>query len=212
MRGFSAVRVAHRVGGKAKPGPELELGRALTWYLDLDKEADRDALMAYAADKMPDDLWTSPDCTAFTTVQRINHARNGGKRPAREKASLRTLAYCRDLHRERLGQGGRCHHEQSAQSHAPFDSTEWPWAISTPPVTTKVAGCAVGLKEHGGDKLLAKEWRIESSSFPLLAALEPYKCPGGHEHGLSLGGGKLWRTAKYPPFFAQLIAAVLLME
>ena len=93
-----------------------------------------------------------------------------------------------------------------------FDSTEWPWAISTPPVTTKVAGCAVGLKEHGGDKLLAKEWRIESSSFPLLAALEPYKCPGGHEHGLSLGGGKKWRTAKYPPFFAQLIAAVLLME
>ena len=89
---------------------------------------------------------------------------------------------------------------------------EWPWATSTPPITTKVAGCAVGLKEHGGDRLLAKEWRIESSSFPLLAALEPYKCPGGHEHDLSLGGGKLWRTAKYPPFFAQLIAAVLLME
>ena len=88
----------------------------------------------------------------------------------------------------------------------------WPWAISIPPVTTKVAGCAVGLKEHKADKLLAKEWRIESSSFPLLAALEPYKCPGGHEHGESIGSGKLWRTAKYPPLFAQLVTPPLLTE
>ena len=68
------------------------------------------------------------------------------------------------------------------------------------------------MKEHGGDKLLAKEWRIESSYFKLLAALEPYKCPGGHEHGASLRSNSLWRTAKYPPFFASLVAAALVPE
>ena len=59
------------------------MGRALTWYLDLDKEADKDALLAYAADKMPDDLWTSPDCKAFTTVQRINHEMESDRRVRR---------------------------------------------------------------------------------------------------------------------------------
>ena len=111
-----------------------------------------------------------------------------------------------------MERGGGCHHEQSANSNAPFDSDMWPWAISTPPLSVKVAGCAVGLKEHGGEKLLAKEWRIESTSFPLLTALQPYKCAGGHEHGKSLGSNRLWRTAVYPPFFAQLCATALLAE
>ena len=114
------------------------------------------------------------------------------------------LAFCRDLHLAQLERGDRSHHEQSAQSKAPFDSEMWPWAISIPPVTTKVAGCAVGLKEHKGDKLLAKEWRIESTSFKLLAALESYKCLGRHEHGQSIGSGKSWRTAKHPLFFERV--------
>ena len=211
-RGFAAVRVAHRCNGKPpKPGPEPVLGRAQTWYLDLGKDDDKDALMAYAAETQPEDLWTSPDCTAFTGVQRINKGRTGA-RPKGEEASMQMLSYCRDLHTAQQERGGRSHHEQSASSHAPFDSDEWPWAISKPPVSVKVAGCAVGLTDHKGEKLLAKEWRIESSSFPLLASLEPYKCPGGHEHGESLGSGRLWRTAKYTPFLAQLVATVLLME
>ena len=103
---------------------------------------------------------------------------------------MQMLSYCRDLHTAQQERGGRSHHEQSASSHAPFDSDEWPWAISKPPVSVKVAGCAVDLTDHKGEKLLAKEWRIESSSFPLLASLEPYKCPGGHEHGESHGSGR----------------------
>ena len=213
-RGLAAVRVAHRRdGGEPKPGPEPVLGAAQTWYLDLEKKKDKDMLLAYAAEKKPDDLWSSPDCTPFTTVQRINKGRHGKRwRPAGEKAGLQMLSYCRKLHAEQQERGGRCHHEQSAQSHAPFDSEMWPWAISNPPVTAKVAGCAVGLKEYGGGKLLAKEWRVESSSFKLLESLEPYKCPGGHEHGESLGSNRLWRTACYPAFFASLVAAALVAE
>ena len=211
-RGYAAVRVARRrKGGYAKPGPEPVLGRAQTWYLDLDEGADRDALMVYAAKHSPADIWTSPDCTSFTSVQRINRARCGG-RPRGEKASLDLLAYIRELHAAQLERGGRCHHEQSASSRAPFDSNEWPWAISTPPVTVKVAGCAVGLKDRKGEKLLGKEWRVESTSWRLLVTLEPYKCPGGHVHGSSLGSNRLWRTAIYTAFFAQLIATALLAE
>ena len=144
-------------------------------------------------------------------MPRANRARRGG-RPSGEKASLEMLAYCRTLHAAQLARGGRSHHEQSATSHAPYDSETWPWAISTPPVTVKVAGCAVGLKEHKGDKLLSKEWRIESTSWRLLATLESYRCPGGHEHGSSLGSNRLWRTTIYTPFFAQLVATALLAE
>ena len=212
QRGYAAVRIAHRrKGSKAKPGPEPMLRRAQTWYLDLDQEGDRDALTTYAAEYSPADLWTSPDCTSFTSVQRINSARCG-RRPRGEKASLELLAYIRDLHTAQLERGGRCHHEQSASSRAPFDSNEWPWGISSPPVTVKVAGCAVGLKDRKGEKLLTKEWRVESTSWRLLVALEPYKCPGGHVHGSSLGSNRLWRTAIYTAFFAQLIATALLAE
>ena len=207
MRGYAAVRVAHRRDRSPKPGPEPVLGRALTWYLDLDNEEDKKLLFNYAAERKPEDLWTSPDCRPFTSVHQINQSRLGRRwRPAGEKESLEMLAYCRELHQAQVERVGRCHHEQSAMSHAPFDSGVWPWAISTPPVSVKVAGCSVGLKYK--EKLLAKEWRIESTSFPLLAALEPYKCAGGHEHGRSLG--RLWATAKYPPFFAHIVAEVLL--
>ena len=77
---------------------------------------------------------------------------------------------------------------------------------------TKVAACAVGMKEYRGERLLAKEWRVESTCWALLAAMEPYKCAGGHEHGQCLGSNKLWRTAAYPPFFAKLVATALLAE
>ena len=125
---------------------------------------------------------------------------------------MKLLAYNRKLHAAQLERGGRCHHVKNASSRAPFDSNEWPWGISTPPVTVKVAGCAVGLKDRKGEKLLAKEWRVESSSWRLLAVLEPYRCPGGHVHGQSMGSNKLWRTANYTAFFAQLIATALLTE
>ena len=121
-RGFAAVRVAHRTGGKPpKPGPEPVIGRALTWYLDLDKADDKEMLMKYAAEKKPDDVWTSPDCTAFTSMQRVNKARLGRRwRPAGEKEGLQMLSFTRDLHFAQLERGGRFHHEQSAQSKAPF--------------------------------------------------------------------------------------------
>ena len=63
-----------------------------------------------------------------------------------------------------------------------------------------VAGCSVGMMDKEGEKPLAKQWRIESTSAELLVALAPYKCSGGHEHGEALGSGRLWRTASYTPF------------
>ncbi len=70
----------------------------------------------------------------------------------------------------------------------------------------------MGLKEHGGTKLLAKEWMIQSSSEELLAQLKPYVCPGNHEHGESLGANKLWRTAIYTPLLVTAIAEALLTK
>ena len=69
---------------------------------------------------------------------------------------------------------------------------------------------SVGLVDKNGLPL-AKEWRIETTSDELRAALRPYRCSGGHEHGESLGSG-LWRTAIYPTFLATLIAEVLLAK
>ncbi len=58
---------------------------------------------------------TSPDCTCFTYLQRINKARHHDDwRPAGEKVALDTLKWCRRLHRQQLARGGRSHHEQSA--------------------------------------------------------------------------------------------------
>ncbi len=71
----------------------------------------------------------------------------------------------------------------------------------------------MGLKEHRGTgKLLAKEWRIQSSSDELLAQLKPYVCPGNHEHGESIGANQLWRTAIYTPLLVTAIAEALLTK
>ena len=90
-----------------------------------------------------------------------------------------------------------------------------------------VAGCSVGMMDKEGEKPLAKQWRIESTSAELLVALAPYKCSGGHEHGEALGSGRLWRTdiaaatksmdgnlvttkRRHVWFFAALVAEALL--
>lgn len=211
-RGLAAVRIAHRrAGAMAKEGPAPIPGRALTWYLDLDQQNDKNLLEEYAREHSPDDLWTSPACTALCSVQHINKGkRHQGWRPKGEAATLRGLAFCRKLHREQQARGGRSHHEQSASSREPFDGEHWPWAISKDweHTSTKVAACSVGLYDRTGQKLLAKEWRIETSSERLRIALGPYKCSGGHEHGQALGD--LGRTSTYTPFFAVAVAEAIL--
>ena len=96
---------------------------------------------------------------------------------------------------------------------APFDGAEWPWGISKDfdINSCNVAGCSVGLRNKEGD-LLAKAWRVESTSLALLTALGPCKCSGSHVHGNCLGSHRLWRTACYTPFLATLVAEAVLAE
>ena len=176
-------------------------------YLDLHEPEDRKLLSKYAAGKTPRDLWTSPECRPFASLQNMNIARqrNSGRRgwrPAGENDALDLLGYLKRLHKAQRKRGGRSFHEQSAASRAPCDGGEWPWAISADyeKHTVSVAGCSVGMMDKEGEKPLAKQWRIESTSAELLVALAPYKCSGGHEHGEALGSGRLWRTASYTPF------------
>ncbi len=149
----------------------------------MDEPGDRKLLSTYAAEKKPRDIWTSPACTAFTPVQNINKAkfRRAGRRttrPAGEKTALDLLSYLRGLYKAQQKRGGRSHHEQSATSRGPCGGDEWPWGISSnyEEHSTSVAGCAVGLLDKEGEKLLAKHWRIESNCGELLAAMAPYKC------------------------------------
>ena len=96
----------------------------LARHLDLSVPKDRALLENFARTYKPRDLWTSPDCTCFTYLQRINKARRHGEwRPAGEKLAIDTLNWCRRLHRQQQARGGRCHHEQSANSRAPFDGS-----------------------------------------------------------------------------------------
>jgi hypothetical protein len=181
--------------------------------MDLDQEEDKKLLVKYVMEKKPKDLWTAPECTSFTSMQRINVAQHHPLwRPPREAAALQMLDYCRKLHRVNQAQGGRSHHEQSGQSRAPFDGDTWPWAVSKDygERCVKVAGCSVGLYDREGENLLAKEWQIETTSERLRAALRPCLCAGGHEHGKTLGGRRLWATAKYTPYLATLVAEALL--
>ena len=68
---------------------------------------------------------------------------------------------------------------------------------------------SVGMFGKDGCSLVAKEWRIETTSQELIRALSPYRCSGGHHHAYSLGTF-LGYTACYTPFMGKLIAYVLL--
>ena len=79
-------------------------------------------------------------------MQNVNKAKYGPHwRPEGEDAALDLLRYLRTLHKGNIERGSRSHHEQSAQSHAPFDGIDWPWAISGnyAEESVKVAGCSV---------------------------------------------------------------------
>ena len=99
--GQAAVRIVFlQRSGSAQAGPVPVPGRAMDWPLNLHRVRDRRHLRAYAAQHKPQHLWTSPDCSAFTPVQRINHARLGEHwRPLGEKKALDIIGYCRLLHR-----------------------------------------------------------------------------------------------------------------
>ena len=217
VRGFSSVRVGElEICALAKPGPIPAAGRALTWYLDLSRPDDRKLLSAYATVWRPRDLWTASSCTAFSRIQFLKRAQHHEAwRPPSEVASVTVSMFCRHQHCEQKTRAGRSHHEQSARSPAPFDDPRqtWPWAISDPPKSQVVSGCQVGLRERwGSGLLLAKEWRVESTSEELLIVLAPYTCQGGHEHGNCLGKRRLQLTGRYTPMFAQLVLQALRPE
>ena len=143
----------------------------------------------------PHDAWTSPPCTAWTAVQNINMSRYG-IRPKGEAEAFDLLDFLKRLHKVQRRLGGHSHHEQSNRSRGPFDSGHWPSVINDVK-SVAVSGCAVGLKNKQG-QLLAKAWRIESTSNRVLRILEPFKCSRGHTHGLLMGNGKeLAKTASY---------------
>ncbi len=116
------------------------------------------------------------------TMATKRKAGNRRWRPVGEQLALDLSRYLKKPHGAQQKRGGRSSHEQSASSRAPCDGGEWPWAISSGYAenSTCVAGCAVGLLNREG-ALLAKQWRVESTSARLLAALAPYKCSGGPE-------------------------------
>ncbi len=211
VQGSAAVRIVFRdEDTELADGPEPVPGRALDWPLDLDQRADKMKLRAYADKWKPKDLWTSPDCTTRTSLQNINKHRYQDGRPPGEEAAKKLLGFCRALHKDQRARGGRSHHEQSATSHEPFDGPGRPWAISKRYKSVKVSGCAVGLREPGGQqRLLSKEWQIESTSASLLRALEPLKCPGGHAHGQALGQAAR-HSASYPRAFVCIVYQALL--
>ena len=132
-RGLAAVRVAYRDDTtQLRSGPVPVAGRALTWFLNLDKREDKRFLKEYAEEYKPNDLWTSPSCRVFCSVQRINRRQFSIRkewRPRGEKQAFKMLYFCRALHRDQQFRGGRSHHEQSASSRMPFDGEEWPYAV-----------------------------------------------------------------------------------
>ena len=151
--------------------------------------------MRFIRAKKTNDVWSSPPCTTWTSVQLINLARHG-RRPKGEALAFDLLSFLKRLHKVQRKLGGRSHHEQSNRSRAPCDTGPWPSVISKVE-SVPVSGCAVGLENTDGE-LLAKAWRIESTSKHLLRTLEPFKCSGGHIHGELLGHGKeLAKTASY---------------
>ena len=236
-RQLSSVRIVHRVGQqRLKDGPQPAPGRSLNWRLDLDDAKDRQRLVAYVKKVCPKQLWTSPCCRTFCSMQHVNNKRYSRRgrpwRPSGEAEAISCLKFCRKLHRLQQALGGRSHHEQSARlaricfsiggsrvcvalwdsqatSRVPFDGSIWPWAISRryKENSATVAGCAVGLADRHGD-LLAKEWRVESSDAALLVGVHPWRCSGGHRHGDT--SGRLRATAIYPRFFATLVAESVL--
>ena len=146
LNGKTAVRIAHRKSNKkAKAGPDPVAGRAQTWYLDLTQKEDRRLVTRNAAKHRPEDLWTSPECRCFTSMQRVNNAVKTAKgkrakkwRPRGEKEVPRIPCQCEvfvcafktfsvqaidmlrwmrnTLHKRQKQRGGRSHHEQSAVS------------------------------------------------------------------------------------------------
>ena len=88
----------------------------------------------------------------------------------------------------------------------------WPWAISAEyrDISSKVAGCSVGLYDQAQQKLLFKEWRVETTSETLRRVLAPCLCAGGHDHGKTLGSGRLRLTAKYPSYMCTRQGTTLL--
>ena len=120
-RGLSSVRIAHRLGQqRLKEGPLPVKGRSLNWHLDLDNLVDRRHLVAYVKKMRPRDLWTSPCCRTFSSIQCVNqkrYSRRGRQwRPSGEKEALARLKFCRKLHRlQQTRLKGRSHHEQSVR-------------------------------------------------------------------------------------------------
>ena len=183
------------------PKPKIgATGRRRVWYLNIDWQMHRQALLdemsriAPAPGTTSVAVHTSPECRMTSTCQRIGIAR-GCFNHIDHATAMQRLRFMRTLHaawrrrRAMTGTRGASMHEQPPCATCDHfkkynEKTDWPWAVALTCPRVTVNACMVGLLSEAGLPIY-KGWRFESDSHNILLALKDFRCSRDHQHAVS---------------------------
>ncbi len=178
--------------------PKLKAGsKPKVWFLNLDWESHRAALLAFLRVLKPAPrtrslhIHTSPPCHMFANPQRLNIGRGIFNWDNHATALVR-LRFARSIHRILRGRRKALtctcvsSHEQSLRSSVDLvkdydPDSDFPWAVGKRMRRVPVNGCMVGRVSDAGLPVY-KGWDFECDSVTFLKGLKSFHCAGGHQH------------------------------
>ena len=180
---------------------------------DFNLNSHRKKLLRLAEDLEPDEVFMSPKCTLWSTMQNIAVKTEADAQRLRERRNEDHeihLKFCTRLYKSQVRRGQHAHIEH------PRDSKAWttPALKSLPGWRATFDQCAYG----------AESWTSEGESAPILkptsiqttkmamARRMSKKCCGGHWHQPLEGSNRCRHAENYPEFMAKQIAAALLED
>ena len=194
----------------------LRAERCSVWNgFDLSTVAGLRKSLQLVQSERPEHLWIATECTAYSPMQNLNQrdeqqkARLHQKRREQRVQHVGALIVAQFAH----ALGVTVHWEWARRCRA------WKWGLFREfqevcgTHTSVISCCQVNVRDHSGQALLGKEWRIESTSASFAHAAQ-LPCPGEHcrKHHAHAEGSDVSKTAFYSPEFAKRVVHHMLRD
>ena len=194
----------------------LRAERCSVWNgFDLSTVAGVRKSLQFVHSERPENLWIATECTAYSPMQNLNQrdeqqkARLHQKRREQRVQHVGALIVAQFAH----ALGVTVHWEWARRCRA------WKWGLFREfqevcgTHTSVISCCQVNVRDHSGQALLGKEWRIESTSASFAHAVQ-LPCPGEHckKQHAQAEGSDVSKTAFYSPEFAKRVVYHMLRD
>ena len=177
---------------------------------NFNKAADRRAFLQLADEEAPDEMWLSPKCTLWSTMQNINVKTEDDRlhlKARRQEDHEKHLKFCRRAYLGQVRRGSHAHIEHPAHAL----SWKTPAFANLPGYKVIFDQCEYGattMNDNHEEMPIKKPTALQTTKLAMVRRMSK-RCSGDHMHQTLEGSNRCHKAEDYPVKMAQHIAHAL---